>query len=149
MQTDKTMTLEEKSEFYMKYLFTLLELLWSKARSILELSNKKYMLSVFTFTADWLKDILWWSWYGLLDEYFQMPFDSKLIQNHAFFFLNHIVKSILLKIKPPWNHNAWRSCKGYGMRFLVKYSWQGLALFEWWSIYFSISVMPIHMVKSK
>lgn len=44
------------------------------------------MLSVFTFTADWLKDILWMKRYGLLDEYFQMPFDSKLIQNHAFFF---------------------------------------------------------------
>ena len=44
------------------------------------------MLSVFTFTADWLKDILWMKCYGLLDEYFQMPFDSKLIQNHAFFF---------------------------------------------------------------
>lgn len=59
------------------------------------------MFSVFTFTADWLKDILWMKWHGLLGEYFQMPFDSKLIQKHAFFFLNHIVKSILLKIESP------------------------------------------------
>lgn len=69
----------------MEYLFTL-ELLEVWHVKYFGPFNVKYMLSVFTFTADWLKDILWMKWYGLSGEYFQMPFDSKLIQKHAFFF---------------------------------------------------------------
>ena len=69
----------------MEYLFTL-ELLEVWQVKYFGPFNVKYMLSVFTFTADWLKDILWMKWYGLSGEYFQMPFDSKLIQKHALFF---------------------------------------------------------------
>lgn len=42
----------------MEYLFTL-ELLQVWHVKYFGPFNVKYMLSVFTFTADWLKDILW------------------------------------------------------------------------------------------